>query len=152
MHLEPKHAGDSTLDIGRAAVRVKAPRRRVLDGAATLSSDNMAASEATGSEATGALSMQYLSSAVPGSSEASDLAFGPSDEYDYAQHLKPIGEGTFIQRAGVVRSTADDAASRAAMDDDLWAALHADGEEGDEGEEAREAEEAFIDDLLEAQR
>ena len=112
----------------------------------------MAASEATGSEATGALSMQSLSSAVPGSSEASDLAFGPSDEYDYAQHLKPIGEGTFIQRAGVVRSTADDAASRAAMDDDLWTALHADGEEGDEGEEAREAEEAFIDDLLEAQR
>ena len=110
----------------------------------------MAASEATGSEATGALSMQSLSSAVPGSSEASDLAFGPSDEYDYAQHLKPIGEGTFIQRAGVVRSTADD--SRAAMDDDLWAALHADGEEGDEGEEAREAEEAFIDDLLEVQR
>jgi len=109
----------------------------------------MAASEATGSEATVALSMQYLSSAVPGSSEASDLAFGPSDEYDYAQHLKPIGEGTFIQRAGVVRSTADDAA---AMDDDLWAALHADGEEGDEGEEAREAEEAFIDDLLEVQR
>ena len=113
----------------------------------------MAASEATGSEATGALSMQSLSSVVPGSSEASDLAFGPSDEYDYAQHLKPIGEGTFIQRAGVVRSTADDAASsRAAMDDDLWAALHADGDEGDEGEEAREAEEAFIDDLLEAQR
>ena len=98
------------------------------------------------SEATGALSMQSLSSAVPGSSEASDLAFGPSDEYDYAQHLKPIGEGTFIQRAGVVRSIA------AAMDDDLWAALHADGEEGDEGEEAREAEEAFIDDLLEVQR
>ena len=119
---------------------------------AASASDNMAASEATGSEATGALSMQSLSSAVPGSSEASDLAFGPSDEYDYAQHLKPIGEGTFIQRAGVVRSTADDAASRAAMDDDLWAALHADGEEGDEGEEAREAEEAFIDDLLEVQR
>ena len=110
----------------------------------------MAASEATGSEATGSLSMQSLSSAVPGSSEASELAFGPSDEYDYAQHLKPIGEGTFIQRAGVVRSTADD--SRAAMDDDLWAALHADGEEGEEGEEAREAEEAFIDDLLEVQR
>ena len=103
---------------------------------------------------TGALSMQSLSSSVPGSSEVSDLTkvTDESDEYDYAQHLKPIGEGTFIQRAGVVRSTADDAASRAAMDDDLWAALHADGEEGDEGEEAWEVEEAFIDDLLEVQR
>ena len=118
------------------------------------------------SETAGALSMQTLSSSVqqageglPGavqppagapSAEASDLAFGPSDEYNYAQHLMPIGEGKFIQRAGAVRSTADDAASRAEMDDDLWAALHDDGEAGEEGEEAQE--EAFIEDLLEVQR
>ena len=36
------------------------------------------------------------------------------------------------------------------MDDDLWAALHDDGEAGEEGEEAQE--EAFIEDLLEVQR
>ena len=118
-----------------------------------------------GSEEASALCMQSLASSVPQvgeglpgavqppagvpSAEASDLAFGPSDEYNYAQHLMPIGEGKFIQRAGVVRSTADDAASRAEMDDDLWAALHGDGEAGEEGEEAQEVEEAFIEDLLE---
>jgi len=116
----------------------------------------------TASEVANTLSMQSLASSVPQageglagapSAEASDLAFDPSDEYNYAQHLMPIGEGTFIQRAGVVRSTADDAASRAEMDDDLWAALHGDdGEAGEEGEEAQEAEEAFIEDLLEVQR
>ena len=86
----------------------------------------------------------------PAGAPSSELAFGPSDAYDYAQHLLPINvEGAFVQRAGVVRSTADDAASRAEMDDDLWAALHGDGAEG-EGEEVEE--EAFIEDLLEVHR
>ena len=141
-------------------VRALPPPTRVWDGT-THAAPRMAASEAAG-----ALSMQSLSSSVPQageglpgavqppagapSAEASDLAFGPSDEYNYAQHLMPIGEGKFIQRAGAVRSTADDAASRAEMDDDLWAALHDDGEAGEEGEEAQE--EAFIEDLLEVQR